>query len=43
MMEWFNKFAHGFMCLGIKPHHLGNEMRTICCGLTSILWISQIV
>ena len=35
-MEWFNKYATGFMCIGSKPHPLGNERHTICCGLTSI-------
>ena len=25
-----------------KPHPSGNEMHTICCGLTSIVWIAQI-
>ena len=41
MMEWFNKYAPGFMCDGHKPHPFGNERYTICCGLTSILWIYQ--
>ena len=43
MMEGFNKYAPGFMCVGHKPHTLGNERHTIYCGLTSILWRSQIV
>ena len=43
MMEWFNKYAQGFMRVGCKPHPFGNEIHTICCGLTSILWRSQIV
>ena len=42
-MGWINKHAPGFMCVGRKPHHFGNDSHTICCGLTSILWISQIV
>ena len=43
MMEWFNKYAPGFMCVGRKHHPFGNEGHTICCGLTSILWRAQIV
>ena len=30
------------MCFGLKPHPFGNERHTIFCGLTCILWISQI-
>ena len=43
MMDWFNKYAPGFMCVGSKPHPFGNERHNICCGLTSILWRSKIV
>ena len=43
MMEWFNKYVNGFMYVGRKSHPLGNERHTICCGLLSILWRSQIV
>ena len=43
MMEWFNKYAPRFMCVGRKPHTFGNERHTICCGLTYILWRAQIV
>ena len=43
MMEWFNKYAPGFMYVGRKPHPFGNERHTICCGVTSILWRAQIV
>ena len=42
MIDWFNKYAPGFMCVGRKPHPFGNEGNTICCGLTYILWRSQI-
>ena len=42
-MEWFNKWAPGFMCVGRKPHTFVNERHTICCALTSILWRSHIV
>ena len=42
MMEWFNKYAPQFMCVGSKPHPFGNERHTICCGLTSIFWRSHI-
>ena len=42
MMELFNKYAPGFMCVGIKPHSFDNERHTICCGLTSILRRSKI-
>ena len=37
MMEWFNKYAPVFMCVGCKPHPFGNQRHDICCGLTSIL------
>ena len=30
------------MCVGRKPHPFGNERHTICCGIISILWRSQI-
>ena len=43
MMEWFNKWGPGFMCVVRKPHPFGNERHTICCALTSILWRAQIV
>ena len=43
MMEWFNKYVPGFICVGLKPHTFGSEGNTICCGLTSILWRSNIV
>ena len=36
MIEWFNKYATRFMCIGRKTHPLGNERHTIFCGLTSI-------
>ena len=42
MMEWFNKYAPGFMCVGRKPHPFDNKIHTICCGLTYILWRAQI-
>ena len=31
------------MCVGHKPHPFGNEMHTIACGLSTIMWFSQIV
>ena len=43
MMEWFNKWAPGFMCVGRKPHPFGNDRHTICCALTSIMWRAKIV
>ena len=42
-MEWFNKRAPGFMCVGRKPHPFGNERHTICCAITSILWRAHIL
>ena len=42
-MEWFNKWAPVFMCVGRKPHPFGNERHIMCCALTSILWRAQIV
>ena len=41
MMEWFNKYSTGFMFVGRNPHPFGNDRHTICCGLTSIIWIAQ--
>ena len=43
MMEWFNKYSPGFVCVVSKPDLFGNERHTICCGLASILWRAQIV
>ena len=37
MMEWLEKHAPGFMCVGRKHHPIGNERHTVGCGLTSIL------
>ena len=42
-MEWFNKYAPVFMCVGRKPHPFVNEGHTICCGLTKFLCIINIV
>ena len=38
MMDWFNKWAPGFMCVGRKPHPFVNEHHAICFNLTSIMW-----
>ena len=38
IMEWFNKWATGFMCFGRKPHPFGIDQHTMCYSLTSILW-----
>ena len=43
MMEWFNKYVPGLMCVRSKPHTYGNERNNFCCGLTSIFLKSQIV
>ena len=43
MMEWFSKYTSRFMCVRRKPHNFGNEIHTIFCCLTSILWGDQIV
>ena len=43
IIQCFNKYTPGFMCVGHKPHPFGNKIQTICCGLTPILWRSQIV
>ena len=40
-MEWLNKYTPGFMCAGRKTHPFGNKTHTFCCGLTSILCITQ--
>ena len=29
MMEWFNKYVPGFMCVGHKPQPFGNKRNTI--------------
>ena len=31
------------MCVGHNPHPFGNERHTIFCGLSTILWFSEIV
>ena len=36
IMEWLS-YSPGFMCIGHKPHPIGNKSHTICCGLNSIL------
>ena len=43
MLDWFNKYAPGFMCDVRKPRPFGNERHIICCGFMSILWRSQIM
>ena len=42
MMEWFNKYAPGFMCIGSKPHHFGNE-GTLFFQLNLYLWRAQML
>ena len=42
-MEFFNKYAMGFICVGSKTRTLGGKTHTICCGLTSILFRAHIV
>ena len=43
MIKWFNKYAPGFMCVGIKPLPFINESHKIYFGLTPILLRYQIV
>ena len=43
MMEWYNKFPPGFICVGSKLHLFGNEHHPICYGIASILWRAYIV
>ena len=43
MMEWFNKWDPGFMCVVRTPHTFGNERHAIFFILTSIMSRSQIV
>ena len=43
MMEWFNNYYPGFMCVGRNLNPFGNERHNICCGLTFILWREHIV
>ena len=33
MMEWFNEYAPGFMCIGRKYRLFGTERHTIRCVL----------
>ena len=43
MVEWFNKYSPGLMCIGSKPHLFVNEVQTICCILTYIFCRYHIV
>ena len=43
IMEWYNKFTHGFICFGWKPYPFENEHHTIFCGITSVLCMPQVV
>ena len=43
IMECFNKWYPGFMCVVCKPHSFGDEQNTICCALNSIIWRAHIV
>ena len=42
MMEWYNNFFPGLMCVGQKPHFFGYEHHINCCWFTSILWREHI-
>ena len=33
IVEWFNKYAPVFMCVGRKNHPFDNERHTIFCGV----------
>ena len=43
MMEWFNRWAPGFMCVSRKQYPFDNDQHTSCCALNTVLWISHIV
>ena len=43
IMEWYNKWSPGFICVGRKPYPFVNERHAICCALASILWRAQIM
>ena len=43
MVEWFNNYSPGFMCVDRKPHTSGNERHVIFYCLMSILWRAHIV
>ena len=43
MMEWFNEYSPGFMCVVRKPHPFGNERHKCFCGLASILWRAKVL
>ena len=38
MMEWFNNYYPGFVCVYRKPHPFGDERHTICFCFMSINW-----
>ena len=37
IMECYNKFDTGLMCVKRKSHIFGNKRHTICCGIPYIL------
>ena len=43
MMDWFNKYFHGFMSVGRKPHLFGDERHDMFWRLTSIRWRENIL
>jgi Transposase IS4 len=44
MSIWTNAYTcPGFMMVPRKPHLLGNEYRTICCGVSGVLFWLELV
>ena len=43
IIEWFNKYATWFICIGHKPQTYVNEKKDICCDIIYILCREQIL
>jgi hypothetical protein len=43
MMAFYNTLIAGFMAVMRKPHRFGNELHTVCCALTRIMFHIEIV
>ena len=43
MMECYNKWAPGFMCVIHKPHLFVNQLHTIAYDINTIIWRAHIV
>ena len=43
MMDWYNKFETGLICVTWESHIFGNKRHTICCGIPYIFQRAHIV